>query len=891
MKKIMTLFLVCTLFFSVNVLAQSEAADENVLYTLKGYDIVGEDGYDSGNECVTRGEFAAIVTKLMCISESASEQAQTTYWDVPSDYKYAGDISVLTAIGILNGYSEKMFAPNDYVTYEQAIKVLVDITGYGDIAQKNGGWTEGYVMQARKNKMLSGVSREPFTRMSLYRLVYNTLDVPLIDRVIQRGGSELEKTDDTLRNRIAGEIEYELYRHKGVIVASSYTYTSAPYSDLYDDEVVIENRSVGGSYIYNIGRTNAPDMVGCEVEFYARKSESGYELLSVKTTRDNEVVEVNSEDFEKKNGLEIFYSVNNKNEKLILDDDYRVVVNGSRVISPEDNVFEIADGYITFIDNDSDDAFELAFIWKYQNAVAKSFDGEVIRFANNAQFDNLTALKKDTENDDIKIVITDASGKEIESFDSERVVSVFVNNDRTRFRIIASDEIFEGAVNGMGEDFYTVNDRDYKTSASLGSVRMGDTCKLYVDYQGKLAFAKELGDINYGYIFEYGHSGSGLSSALEAKIIIPGKVDAGIEINEEDTTDTSSVPYLILQNDSVKVIKFAEKVSCDGKKYTKKELVELLDSTEIRVIAYETDEKGEINEIIPLEKCGGDIAKRYQYDVYDKVFGGTTVDQTSGFSLNSDTLAICIPADDNNNINYDASEDDLNVRINITVANNEVGYRVEGYDYNPEVKKARLLITFATMDSTAVQNIDGFSSKASIVTAARNILNEETGDYDLSIDVLQGSAVKTLTPMVLNSENRDIGKLKKGDLITFLTNKNDLMSNAYIMQSIPELTGSSYYENVSGSVKKSFGRVGKIEYDEIDTYNRALVTNIELYTGGSSPRTVSVKQKNTPPVYIYNSAEDKYQAASLKDIIPENDEIFIFERNGDALIRAVVIIR
>ncbi len=892
MKKILSVLLICMMLFAAPCISQAAPNDNNVLYTLAGYGIIDADTQHDLGTPVTRGEFASIVTRLMCIHNSASEFAQTPYWDVPGDYKYAGDISVLTSIGIMNGYSETKFAPNDYVTYEQALKVLILITGYGDIALKNGGWPDGYIRQASRNKMLGGVRAvNPFTRENLYKLIYNTLDVPLVDRVITVGGGNLEKTDDTLRNQIAGKTEYELYRHKGVISANSFTYTSAPYSDLYDDEVVIDNRTVGGNYIYNIGNTNAFDLVGCEVEFYARKTDWGYELLSVKPTVNNNIVEVDSTDFGNKNGYKISYKDGNSNEDLTMDTNFRVVYNGNRVMNPAEDIFEIEDGYITFIDNDYDNDFELALIWEYENAIATSFDGTRIDFANDAQFRGLTSLAVDPENDDIKIIITDKAGKSVESFDSEQVVSIFTNTNRTRYRVIASDEIIEGTITSMSEEEYTIQEKNYKPSASLGSVSLGKNYKFYINYQGKIAFATEQGEVNYGYIMEYGKV-NGLHSRVEAKIILPGKVDAGVETNDEDVTDTSAVPYLILQNDSVQYFNFAEKVRCNGSRYSGSELLSLLGSDGMQAISYKLNADGEIKEIAPLEKCGGDITKRYQYDVYYRVFGGTTVDQTSGFAINSDTVAVCVPADDENNINYDASDEDLNVKINITVANNEVGYRVEGYDYDPVTKKAQFLVTFATMDSTSVRDIDAFGSKASIVTSAKYVLDSETDEYVKMVEVLQGGSLKTLIPMEITNDNTIIERLKVGDLITYSTNKNDFLENAYIIQSIPNIMGSANYEHVSGNIRRSLGRVGKIEFDEVDTYNRALITKIEFYTDNSGyPRVLNVKQNNTPPVYLYDSKEDRYEAAALKDIIPESDKIFVFERNGDALIRAIVIIR
>ena len=337
-------------------------SEENVLFTLKGYKIA--DGDAPEDENVSRGEFAHMAVNLLGVREIAEETSpKTAYWDVPEDYKYARDISLLTQIGVLNGVSENLFSPYDSITYEQAIKVLVLITGYENMANKNGGWPGGYVSVAGQNRMLSGVElTNPLSRKALYRLIYNTLDVLIIDEVFNTAKENtLVKTNDTLRDKISDSSVYKLYKHKGIITANSYIYTTSPYSDLHDDEVVIENVNEGKTIIYKTGKTDVFELVGCRVEFFAREIDGGYELLSVKPIYDSsdDIVSVNAEQFNLKNGNTVSYTdENNKTKQINLAANIRVVYNGSRVMNPADNIYDIEDGYIRFINNDSSPGYD-----------------------------------------------------------------------------------------------------------------------------------------------------------------------------------------------------------------------------------------------------------------------------------------------------------------------------------------------------------------------------------------------------------------------------------------------------------------------------------------------------------------------------------------------------
>lgn len=871
-------------------------SEENVLFTLKGYKIA--DGDAPEDENVSRGEFAHMAVNLLGVREIAEETSpKTAYWDVPEDYKYARDISLLTQIGVLNGVSENLFSPYDSITYEQAIKVLVLITGYENMANKNGGWPGGYVSVAGQNRMLSGVElTNPLSRKALYRLIYNTLDVLIIDEVFNTAKENtLVKTNDTLRDKISDSSVYKLYKHKGIITANSYIYTTSPYSDLHDDEVVIENVNEGKTIIYKTGKTDVFELVGCRVEFFAREIDGGYELLSVKPIYDSsdDIVSVNAEQFNLKNGNTVSYTdENNKTKQINLAANIRVVYNGSRVMNPADNIYDIEDGYIRFINNDSSPGYDLAMIWEYKNAIATSFDGQRFNFKNNALYEGLTALFSDIEDDSAKMIVTDRNGCLVKSFDAERTVSIFADKNKKRFRVFVSDEQIEGAFESFDEDTISVNGKEYRKAASLGNdMLLGENYLLYINHEGKIAFSKSKNAVNYGYILKYGSKGA-FGKKISAKIILPGAVDDGVEVNEEDTTDTSRVPYLILQNNRTEVFSFADNVKCEERKYSGNDLMTLLGSPAMKAISYELNANGEIREITPLAKCGGNVSGRYQYDVYDRVFGGLSVERGSGFAINSATVVACVPADKDNNVLAEASDDDLNVKVNITVANNDVGYRVEGYDFDEESKKARFLVAFASMDAAQVTDVDIFSTKASMVTSVRYVRNPETGDMEQCIDILNGDEEKNLKPAQISQDNEKIESIKKGDLICYKLNSNDLLENVSVIESISDIIGKAGYEYISGNIKKTLGTAGKIEYDEVDTYKKALVTRIEIYTGdGQSFREYEIPQKNTPPVYIYNTSDKSIKSATLKEIRPDGEEIFIFERSGDGLVRALVLIR
>jgi len=81
------------------------------------------------NRAITRAEFAAIVVRALGLGPEAGS---SSFSDVAASKWYAGYIKTAAAYGIITGYNEKSFGPNDTITREQAMTMVaraMKITG------------------------------------------------------------------------------------------------------------------------------------------------------------------------------------------------------------------------------------------------------------------------------------------------------------------------------------------------------------------------------------------------------------------------------------------------------------------------------------------------------------------------------------------------------------------------------------------------------------------------------------------------------------------------------------------------------------------------------------------------------------------------------------------
>lgn len=106
------------------------AAAVTILYDLDVVDGFDDGGYHPG-EAVTRAQFC----KLVLLTEGradelAAYQHMTLFSDVPSAHWATAYVNLASRSGMINGYGNGNFGPDDTITYAQAITILLRELGY-----------------------------------------------------------------------------------------------------------------------------------------------------------------------------------------------------------------------------------------------------------------------------------------------------------------------------------------------------------------------------------------------------------------------------------------------------------------------------------------------------------------------------------------------------------------------------------------------------------------------------------------------------------------------------------------------------------------------------------------------------------------------------------------
>ncbi|MCC8169530.1 MAG: S-layer homology domain-containing protein [Oscillospiraceae bacterium] len=186
MKKIISVILTAVMLLSaVPVMADTDS-DDDIMVLLSELKIMVGDG--DGNlrldDDVSRAEFAKIsVASSTSKNTVASGLKVSPFKDVTYEHWSAPYIKAAVSAGIVAGYVDGTFKPDNNVSYEEAITMMLKVLGYTD-DDFGVSWPYGQIGLAENleiTKNVDAVQGDILTRRQVANLVYNTLDTKMKD--------------------------------------------------------------------------------------------------------------------------------------------------------------------------------------------------------------------------------------------------------------------------------------------------------------------------------------------------------------------------------------------------------------------------------------------------------------------------------------------------------------------------------------------------------------------------------------------------------------------------------------------------------------------------------------------------------------------------------------
>lgn len=501
---------------------------------IKGY----EDGTFGADKAITRAEAVAIVNRIQNLSAAADGAAGASlYTDVAANHWAIGDINLATQMGTVSGDGNGMFRPEDQVSYQEMVKMLVVALGYQPAATDKGGWPTGYLVVASQYGVLDDTvngGAAPATRGVVAQLTFNALTAPMMEQTGYGDDKSYEVKDVAGARKTLLTEKLSIYKVDVTPVATDVTSidgsakadvgkvrvniemnqkTTRSDSDAFygvklpfslatgEDDKTVETFVAGDSTI-------GDNLAYSTVAYIKKNADKDWEVLFAtveagKTrTFDIDPSNVDSVDTAKK-------QIRIKDDDIKLDDKYdydtnTVVIKNNEVVgklgttglASEDDIKALfkydngssIEGYVTFLMNGkNDDVVDYIFVDSYvtDRVSDESPSGKTIILEQGG------VINLDTK-DNKKLVYTlTMDGKDVTPADLKE-------NDIVTYRKTASSKDFydiivtratvEGTVDSTyvddGVTYYEIGGKDYKPSKS--AYASGNTNDVKYDGSGNL---------------------------------------------------------------------------------------------------------------------------------------------------------------------------------------------------------------------------------------------------------------------------------------------------------------------------------------------------------------------------------------------------------------------
>ena len=180
---------------------EEEVARLEALKVVSGY----EEGTYGPEKTITRAEMAVILCKMVGIDTVTVEENKNVpskFSDVAAGEWYTGWVNLVAGRGIISGFPDGTFRPNEKVTQAQAVTMIVKALGWGVVVDQTGTWPANYITKASELRLFKNAvetNSELVTRGNVAIYCYNALTAKTWDVTSSEDGKlTSSKTSDTI---------------------------------------------------------------------------------------------------------------------------------------------------------------------------------------------------------------------------------------------------------------------------------------------------------------------------------------------------------------------------------------------------------------------------------------------------------------------------------------------------------------------------------------------------------------------------------------------------------------------------------------------------------------------------------------------------------------------
>lgn len=789
---------------------------------------------DYAKKTITRGEFVSMVFSAKYNKTMASYGAPV-FIDVTRETAYAAEINTAFSLGIISGDGGNMFRPDEPITMNELVKILVNLAGYSVKANEKSGYPDGYYAVAVELGITDGITvggTDTVTVSDASLMVYRTINTPRME--VDSSGT-YSVGDATLM-----EDSLHIYSRRGVVTAFN-------NMSLADGDNPKEGTIKIDGIEYELPDTNFKTYVGHTVDFwysvdsddvcvikYIEEADGNTASLFI----DREELEINDSGFSAK---QIVYSNEDGKRKIIKIDTERVLVNGlSKLTEKSDFDFTGYDGgYVNAVRNTKGE-YDFIEIVKYNNKIVLSIDkdNEIIYFKDGSK---LMLNPNDYENPNVLVNVTDKyyNSKNINDFHINSVVSIYESSTGNYVGAFISDDVLSGSAEAVdyGKGKIKIGGTWYKTAGDI-VCSPGNNYSFYMDFRYYIADADlaAQGD-TFAYLINLSYE-QGTEQAFVRVFNPAGNKVEVLQLNDKFKAGTSSgkSSFKAAESDIIR-LKSLLSATADASGNGISQLVQIKKNSD-----------GKVSLITYAGKSENDFSLDYSAS---SIYSSSTGYIDGRFSTDSaDTVIIRVPS---NRTQYDKYS---------TASMPNRCYCTEAYLYDIDKDNNVPAVIVVNTDAVTYTNDTIIWSSLGVVADKSETF---TGDkVQTAVNIYIGGALRTFfydedeSIKDPNGNDIKIDSLVKGDVFQIVLDNNEIAVAKPVYQS-PLRTDFGFVNTSPGTIHSNYVNYGKIRAiitDNIivsnDTNNvevKADIKNVNVYRFNAQSKTV---EKVSTSVLAYN---------------------------------------
>ena len=610
---------------------------------LKQLGFLGEDldDYFYPQMFMKRKDFAQILFRVL--NTELNKRGEQAFLDVTPDMECYAVVNSLAERGIVVGYNDGYFYPEEFITKSDAMVMICQLLGYGDLAEFNGGYPQGYLKFATDQKLYAGLDSGEYLRNGeMARLMCNMFEAYYLelDTVSATEGATYKEIKGILSKTM------DIYEGKGLVTATNNTSLNAPDTSLDFEHVEIDGA------VYHVGATSAKALLGYECDFYYQSEDNDEDrtLVAIMPRASVRVATLTSieYDFEEITTERITYSSieTGKRERISLDSDTAILYNGVAIDGALEDFIEKVPlrGSIRYIQNPT--GKDVVFIDEYINIRIGMVDRD-----NEEISDALTDTAYLFE-DDAFYCIKDGEPVDYSRLSVGDIAMMYRSKNRTgdkMVRLIVGGSVVSGSISSKTADEITVDGSTYQISDEFIAQLKMDFDESYTGSQEEYeaawqtAFAAKTAPGTSGTFYINTYMELVYFEASAAGVDKVGMI-LSIMPNTDGAGEASHVKMLTTDNEVVRY-QTAEKIYIDGVRLRDNdEIAEHLSGLKAIVTnmpaRYQLNEQNQLTMLDTEVEVTGD-----QRDTLTKLFSSTAYNYGSGtrILINSSTGKGTIP--------------------------------------------------------------------------------------------------------------------------------------------------------------------------------------------------------------------------------------------------------